>query len=507
MLLNVSGCIKGKDTHMSLEIHRGKSKWWYGRITVNGRDIVKNLGVVIAGRIPPSLRQVGDLVFERSRARAQSALELLQVNLKRRSSAEELVQTIHEIRTGARVGIIPLKEACVRWKALPRRRPLSARYVSQAESCMDNFITYLKENHSSLNEMSQVQAGVARGYLASEEARGVSPKTYNNILIFLRSCFEALKDDAGIAKNPFAGIPTREEDTIFRKPFSGEELTAIVEAAKEDDFIFPIIVTGICTAMRRGDCCMLKKSSVDLPNRFIQVKTSKTGEYVQIPIFPMLHEVLEKWLHDEKHKDSPQVFPHQAMRYQANPDNITLRVRKVMRKAGFFDPADDADKTDGESNAQEQKSQCPKPTSRGAIHQERTNGLRKASVRDFHSFRVTWVTLALSAGVPLEIVQKVTGHRTASIVMKHYFQPGREEFRKTLSDKLPGAISGQTEKQAPAVISLSEIRAELLAMKPKTWKTIRDELVAKIPEPLAKHPVGAKPLLAVTAVAKSAAIQ
>jgi len=44
---------------------------------------------------------------------------------------------------------------------------------------------------------------------------------------------------------------------------------------------------------------------------------------------------------------------------------------------------------------------------------ERENGRRKASVRDFHGFRVTWITLALAAGVPLEVVQCVAGPRTA----------------------------------------------------------------------------------------------
>jgi hypothetical protein len=39
---------------------------------------------------------------------------------------------------------------------------------------------------------------------------------------------------------------------------------------------------------------------------------------------------------------------------------------------------------------------------------KRANRLRRASVRDFHSFHVTWVTLAPTAGVPPEIVRKVT---------------------------------------------------------------------------------------------------
>ena len=67
----------------------------------------------------------------------------------------------------------------------------------------------------------------------------------------------------------------------------------------------------------------------------------------------------------------------------------------------------------------------------------RTNGLRRASIRDFHSFRVTWITLALAAGVPLELVQRVTGHRTAEVVMKHYFRPGREDFRAAILKAMP----------------------------------------------------------------------
>jgi integrase len=329
-------------------------------------------------------------------------------------------------------------------------------------------VSFVGEKYAGIYEMSQVQPAMARAFFKSEEDRGVSAKTYNNTLIFLRSSFEALKEDGGIPKNPFGGIPTKEEQTIFRKPFTADELALIAMAAKADPFIEPIIITGICTAMRRGDCCLLPKSAIDLPNRFMKVKSSKTGELVQIPIFPLLYDVLSK----RPQSDSPFVFPVQAAKYQLNPDHITLRVRKVMKAAGFFDPDDSKDET----GQQDQDSE--KDTHRGEIHQARPNGLRLASVRDFHSFRVTWVTLALTAGVPLEIVQKVTGHRTASIVMKHYFQPGREEFRRTLAGKLPALIGGPISIKP---IELSEIRSMVEAMKPTTWKKVREELLSRLP--------------------------
>ena len=61
------------------------------------------------------------------------------------------------------------------------------------------------------------------------------------------------------------------------------------------------------------------------------------------------------------------------------------------------------------------------------------HGLRRASIRGFHAFRVTWVTLALNNNVPLDII----GHRTIEIVLKRYYQPNREDFRNALKSKMP----------------------------------------------------------------------
>ena len=61
------------------------------------------------------------------------------------------------------------------------------------------------------------------------------------------------------------------------------------------------------------------------------------------------------------------------------------------------------------------------------------NGQRTASVRDWHALRSTFVTLALSAGVPVELVLRVTGHATVEVVLKHYFRPDREQFKAALN--------------------------------------------------------------------------
>ena len=168
--------------------------------------------------------------------------------------------------------------------------------------------------------------------MKAEEARGVSPKTWNDTLKLLRATFKHLHPHLNDGSNPFHGLVTKATETVNREPFTVEELKAITEACAGDDFIRPIIVTGMCTAMRRGDCCLLKWEDVDLKAGFITVKTAKTGETVDIPVFPMLREELER---ARKTTGGNGVLLSRGggQMYTTNPDGITWRVKQVLAKA------------------------------------------------------------------------------------------------------------------------------------------------------------------------------
>jgi hypothetical protein len=144
--------------------------------------------------------------------------------------------------------------------------------------------------------------------------------------------------------------------------------------------------------------------------------------------------------------------------YEENPDGITWRVRKVFAAAGFKDA--DQNGENAEDDAQGEDA----PAIGGEIHAERKGGLRRASVRDFHSFRVTWVTLALTAGVPLELVQKVTGHKTVDVVLKHYYQPGREEFRRALQSAMPKLLTNGSQTPKDQMLEILD------GTTAKAWK-------------------------------------
>lgn len=99
----------------------------------------------------------------------------------------------------------------------------------------------------------------------------------------------------------------------------------------------------------------------------------------------------------------------------------------------------------------------------GDPDEELVGRARRGSTLDWHALRVTWVTLALSAGVPMEVARLVTGHKTVEVVLKHYFKPGREHLRAVLGDKLPDVLTGG--KDEPTRLASGEMTVEALAAK------------------------------------------
>ena len=376
---------------MPLELRKDRNgkirNHWYGRYEANGKRYCVNLGVEIRGKIPTSLKQFGDIAFERSRAEAQLKLKHLIEEAHSTKNASDLLKRAYEISQGVKVKEVPLDDLAKSWAKLPRSRAITKRHEMECMRRLNKFVEFIQKNYRNLQYLSQITPQIAHHYLRYEQGRGIAPKTYNDILKLLRSAFEQLREDR---QNPFKKIPTQESETIFRKPYTEEELQQILTVSENHPFIRPIIVLGIMTAMRRGDCCLLKWEDVDLHSNFIKVKTSKTGAMVEIPIWPTLRDELLKAQQSTK-KLEGYAYPEQAKMYQENPDGITFRIKRVLNEAGF--------QTEDEH--------------------ERDHGLRRASIRGFHAFRVTWVTLALNNNVPLEIIRRITGHRTTEIVLKH----------------------------------------------------------------------------------------
>ncbi|MGB7769985.1 MAG: tyrosine-type recombinase/integrase, partial [Verrucomicrobiia bacterium] len=286
--------------------------FWYGRFEINGKRQCLNLGVKVKGTPPASLslRDEGDMDFERSRVAARSKLDSVIEEARTKQGSVRLVEKLYEIKTGETIKTVLLENLFQEWAKIPRRRKLDERYSSQCQSTLKRFAEFVRSENVRATEIANVTRSVAQSFLDAESKRGITAKTWNETLKLLRTTFKHLLPVGAI--NPFSNMPTRETETIFRKPYSPDELAAILDAARLDEFLRPVLVVGICTAMRRGDCCLLRWKDVDLQRRFVTVKTAKTGQTVSIPIFPLLYDELKSRAKDRK-SGNDYVFPEQAL--------------------------------------------------------------------------------------------------------------------------------------------------------------------------------------------------
>ncbi len=420
---------------MGLEITRNKdgsprSKWWYGNFTVGSERKYVNLGIEICGSVPVSLKETGDVAFERSRMKAQLKLDAFKQDAHSRKTAAHHLQELYEIKAGEELTQIAVAEIERQWVLLPTRRKRSALWEKNQQATLKAFRVFITTHYPKAKHLSQVTAKMARDWLRHLEDNGYAPATYNDKLHLLRGFFERIGNDAGTIRNPFAGIPARERNTIHHQPFTQDELNRILE--KAIGAIRSVFLVGMCTAMRQGDCCLLKWADVDLQTGFLTVKTSKTGELAEIPLFPVLRDEIEK-----QPQDGEYVFPEAAKLYQKKNFGMSWRIKQVLKAAEI--------ETDLECK----------------------DRLQNATIKGFHSLRTTWITMALSAGVPMELVRRVTGHSTVDVVLKHYFRPGREAFRTALETAMPHMLTGGTEERLDLPKEVLELGKVARSLTPK----------------------------------------
>ena len=240
---------------MRVEVRRGRNgkprSCWYGVYKYGGKKRTINLGVKVKGLVPEISSEQGDLEFEKTRVQAQEKLKTIIDELKSRKSSDYILEKIYEQKTGNEVPSVLLDNLAETWLALPRRDQLSQKYIVCQKALLNKFTQFVRNTDKDVKTLEEVNQRQVIDFLKAEEARGVSAKTYNDTLKFLKSAWSNLLPGF---PNPLLALPTKSLDTKFRKPFTEEQLSDILDSAQEDPFIYPIIVTGMCTAMRRGDC-------------------------------------------------------------------------------------------------------------------------------------------------------------------------------------------------------------------------------------------------------------
>lgn len=248
-----------------------------------------------------------------------------------------------------------------------------------------------------LHEMNERHA---ENYMGTLMASGVTERTYGAHLKFLRSFFRVLENQAGIVKNPFGGLTVPELQTQSRMAFTADDLKKITGAAAGDWRY--MVGIGIYTGLRMTDAVHLKWENVTdrITVTPAKVARRKKSAAIEIPIHPVLRDLLAELKLARKGKATGHLFPALVKQYEVDRASVSVAFRDLLKGCGIETTADEA----GEQRK------------------------RKASLRGFHSLRHSFVSMCAASGVPQATTQRLVGHSSAELTQlySHALQRDQE---------------------------------------------------------------------------------
>ena len=352
-------------------LQQEKSGRWTVRIGINGRRLSRSTGT-------------------RDRGKAEAFLN--------RFLAPLGMGSIH----------IPLAEAWHHYEMSPNRRDIAKATLDSKRTMWMAFARWVEHNHIEIGHLAEVTEDAVAEYLAQFRCHH-SATTYNNHVCALREIFRVLADKAGVTHDPWANVSLLADDSMSRRELSIDEVERLyAEAAKQGTAWKLLVMTGIYTGLRLGDCCRLAWESVNLERQVIQVVPEKTkkhthGRFVTIPIHAQLLAELQG-IHNNGHDNTLTGFvnPKIADMYLNRKWQLDEGLRHIFKAANITMSV----RVEGRS--------------------------RKTVIASFHSLRHTFVSLSANAGVPLPVVQSIVGH-TSTAMTRHYYHENLDALRSAVA--------------------------------------------------------------------------
>lgn len=199
---------------------------------------------------------------------------------------------------------LPLADVWFEYLRSPRRNELAQTTLIGKRNVWMHFARWMERFYLPVKDLAGVTEDMIAECLMCVRV-DASASTYNSRVCILREIFRALTKKAGIEQDPWEGVRLRPDDSHLRRELTMNELKRLLESAKRIDSNNPaieqsnnssewhtLILIGIYTGLRLGDCCRLDWSQINLAGQVIQVVPQKTRRHhqrmVTIPIHPSL---------------------------------------------------------------------------------------------------------------------------------------------------------------------------------------------------------------------------
>ena len=302
---------------------------------------------------------------------------------------------------------LPLADVWLEYVKSPNRNELAQATLNGKRQVWMQFANWMEHFYLPVKDLNGITADMIAEYLACVRAE-VCASTYNTRVCILREIFRTLAKKAGLEEDPWEGVRLRPDDSHSRRELTMDELKRLLEAAKASgEEWYKLMLIGIYTGLRLGDCCRLDWSQMSLAHGVIQVVPRKTRRHhqrlVTIPIHPALGRALAgDGAAGVRALPVGPVLPMIAEMYARSRWQVSHELSRIFRGANI-------------------------------VTSVRIEGRhRKTPEATFHSLRHTFVSFAANAGVPLHIVQSIVGHESTAMT-RHYYHENIDALKSAVA--------------------------------------------------------------------------
>ncbi len=367
-----------------------------------------------------SVMQAGSERAQRAKALLAEAVAEIERETFTAPTARKYLSKLLAIATGEEMESYCIEtwtEEWLRRKARDSSQATITRYRAHTQA----FRAWLGDSRRN-KPLESITSQDARRWRESLQDAGRTGKTVLAYCKDVGAVYRAAIREGLVSFNPFSALEAIDtSDSLERKPFNEEEVSALLKAAPTEEWRGLILVAAF-TGLRLGDSARLSWEAVDLNAKRITLipsKTKKKKREVRIPIHPELFTFLESVTIYSDKPNAPVFETLSATKIGARA-GLSQTFNKIMSNAGVErgKPSRDID----EESVNDSKE---KKASVGRVTYE----------RGFHSLRHTFTSWLRNAGVSEEDRMALTGHTTRE--SHQIYSHGDEKTSKAAIAKLP----------------------------------------------------------------------
>lgn len=367
---------------------------WYN----NGKNIVRTTGIKAKGAKEKKLAQ--------STADAMEAVEKKGVSVM---SAMKAIRTAADI-SGLSESMPSIAEYFKNFKAYG-----SPSNIKNTKRAFTVFVEFLGAD--SMRRLDTLNVSMCKDFIRSQFER-VAYGTVERYKTSIHMALEQAVEECLLDRNPMnsASVPKLAPVGIKKKtkrlPFTSDELKTIFTT-----FPFPwremAMVSFYTGGQRIGDIATLKWENVDFEKGYINMWRKKQKSEAQIPMIPLLRDILLKLKVDGE----IYVFPYAAQMKARSSSYLSTAFSNLLCLAGIT-----------------------------AVEKEKTDGKRRVSQKCFHSLRHSAVSVIRSdPRFTADLSREVVGHASDAVERGYYTADDElklqalQALADSVTQKKPGA--------------------------------------------------------------------